>query len=141
MFEQMRRRRMEHEQRLIEEDAKRAAADPNYKPRFKTVPAEPEAGPADPNFDLKKRLAEERRRHREEFEEQFEDDLYEDELYDDYDDEYDDEDDIEDEENFGSYDSQLDYYYDDDGFAHPVKPKGKFGYDRYSDVYKYHLDP
>ena len=70
-------------------------------------------------------------------------DFYSDEYYDDYDSEYD-----------YSYDDELDeldseedafagldYYYDDDGFAHPVRPKGKFGYDRYRDAYNYHLDP
>ena len=35
VFEQMKRKRMEHEQILRKEDAKRAAEDPNYKPKFK----------------------------------------------------------------------------------------------------------
>ena len=29
---------MEHEQDLRKQDAKRAAEDPNYKPKFKTLP-------------------------------------------------------------------------------------------------------
>ena len=71
MFEQMRRRRLEREHMLMEEDAKRAAEDPNYTPKFKLKPSEgdsPDEVP-DVNYDLKRRLAEERRKHREEFEE------------------------------------------------------------------------
>lgn len=126
---------------------------------------------ADDQFDLKRRLAEERRKHRLDHEEQFEDDLDDEDLlyddylgdydFDDYDDEYyydEDEDDdydydydSEDEEY--SYDDELDdgddygkstgldYYYDDQGFAHPVRPKSKFGYEKYRDAYNYHLDP
>ena len=61
----MKRRRLEHEQDLREQDAKRAAEDPNYKPKFKAIPVgeSPEDG-GDDNFDLKRRLAEERRKHR-----------------------------------------------------------------------------
>ena len=39
------------------------------------------------------------------------------------------------------YDTNLDYYYDADGFAHPKRSKEKFGYDRYKDAYKTHYDP
>ena len=131
----MQRRKAEHEKRLLEEDAKRAAEDPSYKPRFKEGP-NPEVT-ADPNFNLKRRLDEARRKHREQYEEQFEDDLYEGELYpDDFDadeDSYGDEaDSIED----GEYERNLDYYYDKDGFAHPKKPKSKFGLDGYPDAYR-----
>jgi len=68
------------------------------------------------------------------------DSLYDDEddyFYGDEDDDYLDE---EKEEDIGRS-TGLDYYYDDQGFAHPVRPKSKFGYQRYHDAYKYHLDP
>lgn len=40
-----------------------------------------------------------------------------------------------------AYNKNPDYYYDDKGFAHPIKPKDKFGYDRYSDAYNLHYNP
>ena len=57
----MRKARLEHEQMLKDEDARKAAEDPNYKPKFKQQ--EPDE-PADAKPDLKKRLEEERRKHR-----------------------------------------------------------------------------
>ena len=130
LFEQMQKLRSDHERKLIEEDAKRAAADPTYTPKFKTMP-QPEV--SDPSSNLKKRLEEERRKHREDYEEQFEDELYEEDS-EDYDSEYDD-------ELTSDYDTNLDYYYDADGFAHPKRSKEKFGYDRYKDAYNTHYDP
>ncbi len=41
LFEQMQKLRSDHERKLIEEDARKAAEDPNYTPKFKTMP-EPE---------------------------------------------------------------------------------------------------
>ena len=38
LFEQMQKLKSDHERKLIEEDAKRAAEDPNYTPKFKTIP-------------------------------------------------------------------------------------------------------
>lgn len=113
----MRKRRLEYEKKLMEEDAKKAAEDPNYKPRFMTKPDGEE--PHDANQELKKRLEEERRKHREELEEQLEDDLLDEDDYDseyegeydwDYELEYDDE---EEEEPLPEYDTNLDYYYDE----------------------------
>ena len=65
--------------------------------------------------------------------------MYEEESgdFDDYDSEYDDE--VTSEED--AYDTNLDYYYDADGFAHPKRSKEKFGYDRYKDAYNTHYDP
>ena len=151
IFEQMRKRRLAHERKLLEEDSKRAAEDPSYTPKFKGLP-NPEQS-RDPKGNLKRRLDEARRRHREEREEQFEDELYEEELYDDgkpkrrerdlhrdmdfghhrysdYEDEYGDSDD--------GYARQLDYYYDEQGFAHPKRSKGRPGRDRFD---PYNVDP
>lgn len=66
LFEQMQKLRSDHEKKLIEEDAKRAAEDPTYTPKFKSMP-QPEV--IDPNLNLKRRLEEERRKHREDYEE------------------------------------------------------------------------
>ena len=65
VFEQMKRKRLEHEQILREEDAKRAAEDPNYKPRFKQPPKDQQDDHEipDANYEVKRRLAEERRKH------------------------------------------------------------------------------
>ena len=132
------------------EDAKRAAEDPNYKPRFKQP--EPDEKTTDTGFALKKRLAEERRKHRQQYEEEFEDELSEDydDFYSDSDDYYSEEDYQDnmdfysDDEESDAYAGMLDYYYDADGFAHRKKsatPDRSFGYGRYSDAYKYHYDP
>ncbi len=66
LFEQMQKLKSDHEKKLIEEDAKRAAEDPTYTPKFKSMP-QPEV--IDPNSNLKRRLEEERRKHREDYEE------------------------------------------------------------------------
>lgn len=67
IFEQMQKRRLAHERHLLEEDAKRAAEDPTYTPKFKGIP-KPEDR-ADPKDNLKKRLDEARRKHLEDKEE------------------------------------------------------------------------
>ena len=54
----MKRARAEKEKMIREEDAKRAKEDPNYVPKFK-----PTENKHDTGFDLKKRLAEERKKH------------------------------------------------------------------------------
>ena len=115
---------------MRDEDARRAAQDPNYKPRFKQP--ETDDGRSDKNYDLKKRLEEERKKHRQEYEEQFEDDLDLDDLYGD---------DFYGGDSPDPYEDNIDYYYDADGFAHPKKSKDSFGYGRYDDAYKYHYDP
>ena len=57
---------------MRDEDAKRAAEDPSYKPKFGKPSDQKEQ---DGGYDLKKRLAEERRKHRLDQQEQFEEDL------------------------------------------------------------------
>ena len=47
----MQKRRLAHERKLLEEDAKRAAEDPTYTPKYKGIPANPDA-PADPKDEL-----------------------------------------------------------------------------------------
>ena len=72
----MQKRRLAHERKLLEEDAKRAAEDPNYTPKYKGIPANPDA-PADPKDELQRRLDEARRKHLIDKEEQLEE-LYSD---------------------------------------------------------------
>ena len=58
MIDQMKRAIAEKEKNMREQDAKRAQEDPNYVPKFKPTDEKPDTG-----FDLKKRLAEERKKH------------------------------------------------------------------------------
>ena len=47
---------------MLEEDAKRAAEDPTYTPKYKGIPANPDVQ-ADPKDELQRRLDEARRKH------------------------------------------------------------------------------